>query len=76
MPSYHASSPSQASRYEVIPRTASDLRAMLVCERDRMTERIDSLDHNCATLTDRPDPHHGLRRSTDDNAGLKTVRHR
>ncbi|MFE4054403.1 MerR family transcriptional regulator [Streptomyces sp. YIM B13518] len=36
--------------HEVIPGTASELRAMLV--RDRMTERIDSLERNRTALTD------------------------
>jgi DNA-binding transcriptional MerR regulator len=40
--------------HEVLPETetAPELRAMLVRERDRMTERIDSLERNRAALTD------------------------
>ncbi len=38
--------------HEVVPETAPGLRAMLVRERDRMTERIDSLERNRAALTD------------------------
>ncbi|MEV5758341.1 MerR family transcriptional regulator [Streptomyces tendae] len=38
--------------HEVVPETAPELRAMLVRERDRMTERIDSLERNRAALTD------------------------
>ncbi|MFF5727571.1 MerR family transcriptional regulator [[Kitasatospora] papulosa] len=38
--------------HEVTPDTAPELRAMLVRERDRMAERIDSLERNRASLTD------------------------
>lgn len=37
---------------EVVPDTALALRAMLVRERDRMAERIDSLERNRASLTE------------------------
>lgn len=37
---------------EAVPDTAPELQAMLVRERDRMTERIDSLQRNRASLTD------------------------
>ncbi|MET7295706.1 MerR family transcriptional regulator [Streptomyces griseoloalbus] len=38
--------------HEMVPSTAPELRAMLVRERDRMTERIDSLERNRASLTE------------------------